>query len=474
MQPELEPLIDPGIIGRDLPFDISPELAYMVLLFSLIVLPRVLVRWKIPTAITAVVLGAALGLPGFFQEDATIQLLATLGISGLFLFAGLEVDVGLLVTRRRVLLQHVVLRMVVLPLLAWGLVSFTGLAWRPALLVVLALVTPSAGFILETLAGWPLDDDQRAWVRSKTIATELVSLLVLFFVTQSEDFPTFVLGTMGMAALIVVLPLMFRAFATWIGPYAPKSDFAFLLMLALLAAYGTRKLGAYYLIGAFVVGMVAQRFRGRLPSITSEQTLYAVEVFASFFIPFYFFNAGLHLRAEHFTLGALGIGLTCMLILPFRVALVALHRRVALREPFSMGARVGISLVPTLVFTLVIAELLRDSFGVPPALFGGLVIYALVNTVLPTALLKAPPPLYDQPAVELPVLYDARPFMQRHAQDTKPATISPASPPAESGPARVSEDAPAANSVQAGAPAPDPVEAEPPVEAGPPADPGTA
>jgi Kef-type K+ transport system membrane component KefB len=277
MQPELEPLVlDPGAIGADLPWGVSPELAYMVPLFSLIVLPRVLVRWKIPTAITALVLGAAVGLPfGLFQSDATVQLLATLGISGLFLFAGLEVDVDLLVTRRRVLLQHVVLRMVVLPLLAWGLVSIPAfnLAWRPALLVVLALVTPSAGFILDSLAGWPIDDDQRAWVRSKTIATELVSLLVLFFVTQSATLTQFALGTVGMGALIVVLPLMFRAFATWIGPYAPKSDFAFLLMLALLAAYGTRKLGAYYLIGAFVVGMVAQRFRGRLPSITSEQTL---------------------------------------------------------------------------------------------------------------------------------------------------------------------------------------------------------
>jgi Kef-type K+ transport system membrane component KefB len=464
MQPELEPLVlDPGAIGADLPWGVSPELAYMVLLFSLIVLPRVLVRWKIPTAITALVLGAAVGLPfGLFQSDATVQLLATLGISGLFLFAGLEVDVDLLVTRRRVLLQHVVLRMVVLPLLAWGLVSIPAfnLAWRPALLVVLALVTPSAGFILDSLAGWPIDDDQRAWVRSKTIATELVSLLVLFFVTQSATLTQFALGTVGMGALIVVLPLMFRAFATWIGPYAPKSDFAFLLMLALLAAYGTRKLGAYYLIGAFVVGMVAQRFRGRLPSITSEQTLYAVEVFASFFIPFYFFNAGLHLRTEHFSLDALWIGLLCMLILPFRVALVALHRRVVLREPFPIGARVGISLVPTLVFTLVIAELLRDSFGAPPALFGGLVIYALVNTVLPTVLLKAPPPLYDQPGVELPVLYDSRPFMQRHAHGTMPAPLDVGTPPATP----IADAAPAASSVEAGAPAPEPAEAGPPAD----------
>jgi Kef-type K+ transport system membrane component KefB len=360
----------------------------------------------VPTAITSLVLGIAAGLPfGFFQDDATVQLLATLGISGLFLFAGLEVDFDELVVRRRVLLQHVVLRMIVLPVLAFALVTLAGLAWRPSLLVVLALVTPSAGFILDSLASWPLDDDQRNWVRSKTIATELVSLLVLFFVMQSATLGQFLAGTAGLAALIVVLPLMFRAFAVWIAPFAPKSDFAFLLMLALLAAYGTRKLGAYYLVGAFVVGMVAQRYRERLPSMASEHTLHAVEVFASFFIPFYFFNAGLHLRAEHFSLGALGIGLACLAVIPLRIGLVAVHRRFVLQEPMRTGARVGVSLVPTLVFTLVIAELLRDSFGTSPALFGGLVIYALVNTVLPTLLLKAPPPLYDQP--EVPDMPDA-------------------------------------------------------------------
>jgi Kef-type K+ transport system membrane component KefB len=196
---------------------------------------------------------------------------------------------------------------------------------------------------------------------------------------------------------VLVLPLMFRAFARWIAPYAPNSDFAFLLMLALVAAFTTRKLGAYYLVGAFVVGMVAQRFRENLPTMSSEHTLHAVEVFASFFIPFYFFNAGLHLRPEHFSPAAFGVGLACLLMVGVRIGVVAVHRRVALGEPLADGARVGISLAPTLVFTLVIAELLRDGFGAPAPVFGGLVIYALVNTIVPTLLLKAPPPLFDQP-----------------------------------------------------------------------------
>jgi Kef-type K+ transport system membrane component KefB len=97
----------------------SPELGYVALLFLLIVLPRTLVRWKIPTAITSLTLGALAGMGlGAFLGDPTVQLLATLGISALFLFAGLEVDLDELVGRRRVLGQHVLLRLLALPLVA--------------------------------------------------------------------------------------------------------------------------------------------------------------------------------------------------------------------------------------------------------------------------------------------------------------------------------------------------------------------
>lgn len=380
------------------PIEAMPEIAYVVLLFLLIVLPRVLVRWRVPTAITAVSLGAICGIGlQWFVADATIQLLSTLGISALFLFAGLEVDVHELATRRRVLTQHLLLRLALLPVLAYTLSAMAGLPMRPALLVVLALLTPSAGFILDSLETWPLSDAQRGWVRSKTIATELLSLLALFFVMQSASTAQFIGGTAALVVLVLVLPWMFRAFARWIAPYAKNSDFAFLLMLALLSAFATRKLGAYYLVGAFVVGMMAQRFREDLPTMSSEHTLHAVEVFASFFIPFYFFNAGLHLRAEHFNGQAFAIGVACLALVALRVLLVAVHRRVSLDEPLAEGARVGVALAPTLVFTLVIAEILRDNFGAPPALFGGLVVYALVNTLVPVLFLKVPLPAFDQP-----------------------------------------------------------------------------
>jgi Kef-type K+ transport system membrane component KefB len=192
-------------------------------------------------------------------------------------------------------------------------------------------------------------------------------------------------------ALIAVLPLAFRWFAAVLLPYAPKSEFAFLLMVALGAAIVTRRLGVYYLVGAFIVGVAAQRFRTRLPAMASEQMLHAVEVFASVFVPFYFFSAGLGLDVNDFSPAALRLGAAFLVLaVPVRVLLVAWHRKVAMDEPLAVGSRVGLAMVPTLVFGLVIAGILREDFGVPEHIFGGLIVYTLANTLLPGFILARP------------------------------------------------------------------------------------
>lgn len=375
------------------------ELTYVLLVFGLFVIPRVLQHWRMPRAITALMLGAVAGMGlNLFEGDATIALLSTLGISTLFLFAGLEVRVEELRQGRRVLVEHIAVWLVLIGLTSYGAHQLFGLALRPALLVALALLTPSAGFILDSLGTFGLTKDQEFWVRSKTIAAEIVSLLVLFFVLQSSSLTRFALGTAALVLLVVVLPKMFELFARWIAPIAPRSEFAFLVMMTIGAAFVTRQLGAYYLVGAFVVGIVAQQFRERLPAMASEEMLHAVDVFASFFIPFYFFGAGLHLQREQFTTESFlaGLGFLAVMV-PLRIALTAGHRRWSLGEPFSAGWRVSTSLVPTLVFTLVTAEVLRDHFAVERWLFGGLVIYTIGNTLLPGFVLRLPEAQLDDP-----------------------------------------------------------------------------
>jgi Kef-type K+ transport system membrane component KefB len=376
------------------------ELAYIGLLFALFVVPKALQRFRVPAAITSLALGAAAVRADVFAGDPVVALLATLGITGLFLFAGLDVDLGDLRRGAAVVAQHVVLQGALVGAAAALLAALFDLAWRPAALVALALLTPSTGFILDSLPTFGLDSRQAFWTRTKAVATELVALAVLFVVVQSSSPLRLAASSAALLALVAVIPLVMRAFASAVAPYAPRSEFAFLVMLGVLAAYATRHLGVYYLVGAFLVGIAARQFRRRLPAFSSDRLVHAVEVFASFFAPFYFFNAGAHLRADALGPASLLAGAVFLAVLvPVRVGLVAAHRRAVLGEAWAKGARVGTSLVPTLVFSLVLAEILASRFEAPPYLVGGIVVYAVANTMLP-ALALGVLPAFDAPHVE--------------------------------------------------------------------------
>lgn len=369
---------------------VSPELGYVGILFALFVVPRALQRFGVPTAITSLALGTATGMGlGLFQHDTTLHLLSAFGIVALFLFAGLEVDTLELRANAAILLQHLGVRAAILAGVALGMVWLLHLEPRLAMLVALALLTPSTGFILDSIDHLGLAPPEKAWIKSKAIATELLALLVMFGTLQSTTLVRMALSLAVLAAMIIVLPLLFRAFAALVVPFAPRSEFAFLLMVAVVCSFVTRELGVYYLVGAFVVGMTAQRFREHLPALASEEMIHAIEMFASFFVPFYFFNAGLHLRREDMNPQALVYGAAFLLVMiPLRTGTVMLHRRLALREGWREGLRIAVAMLPNLVFGLVIAEIIRDRFAASPAVFGGILLYTLVTTLLPALLLK--------------------------------------------------------------------------------------
>lgn len=83
-----------------------------------------------------------------------------------------------------------------------------------------------------------------------------------------------------------------------------------------------------------------------------------------------------------------------------RLGEVSLHRWLALREPPRVSLRIGVALLPTLVFTLVMADILRSRPGVPPELIGALVLYTTLITLLPGILLHTPVVQYDTPHLD--------------------------------------------------------------------------
>lgn len=368
----------------------SQELVYLVLIFALLVVPRALQRFRIPAPLTCLLfgIGAMLAL-GEGAHDPVVALLATLGISSLFLFAGLEVELGELRRERWPLLAHLAIQLACLSATGWLAWRFAGFPWQAAGLLALALLTPSTGFIIDTLGRLGLDEHERFWVTNKAIAGELMALVALFVILLADDPVQLAVSSGVLLALIVGLPLLFVALGRWVLPQAPGSEFSLLVMVGLISAYATYKLGVYYLVGAFIAGLVARLLRKRMPALASDGNLHAVRLFASFFVPFYFFKAGTNVPAGALSFEALGIGVALTLVvLPLRIAIVWLQRRAMFGENFRASLRVATALAPTLIFTLVLAGIMRERFHVSDAVFGGLLLYAALNTLLPSLVFR--------------------------------------------------------------------------------------
>ena len=220
--------------------------------------------------------------------------------------------------------------------------------------------------------------------------------MILFGAVQSTSLERLGGSAIALVAMMVVLPVIFRWFAAVVVPHAPKSEFGLLMTVAAACALITRSLGVYYLVGAFVVGMAARRFRSALPSMASVQMLGSVESFASLFVPFYFFYAWLSMPATTFELASVTTGLLfAVVLIPLRLLTVSAHRRLRFGEGMRDSLRVGVSMIPTTVFTLVIVEILRTTFEVPAHVRGGLVVYAIITTLTPSIWLRRPGPSFE-------------------------------------------------------------------------------
>ncbi len=372
--------------------NLTREVAYLLLIFGLMVIPRIMQRFRIPAPLTSFGLGMVATLfLGSFSQDETLSLLATLGISSLFLFAGLEVDIDDFRRGKWPLLWHLFLRSLVLGALIYFAIRMFGLTWQVAALLALAVLTPSTGFILDTLPMLKISDDERYWIRMKAISGELFALIALFVVLQSGTVMTLAWSTAALIGMIICLPLLFIGLGRAVIPHARGSEFSLLLMVGVISAYLTYKLGVYYLVGAFLTGFIAKMLKKRLPMLASDQNLHAIQMFASFFVPFYFFYKGMGVPSGALTWYSLFLGLAITVVaLPFRVGMVWTQRRFIKGETAKSSWRVATALTPTLIFTLVLASILRERYQIPDALYGALLIYAGMSTMLPAILMSRP------------------------------------------------------------------------------------
>ena len=169
-----------------------------------------------------------------------------------------------------------------------------------------------------------LDEEEQFWVTSKAIAGELLALGMLFVLLLADDPAQLGLSSLALLGLMIGLPLGFLALGRWVMPQAPGSEFSLLVMVGMVGAYATYKLGVYYLVGAFIAGLTARMLHHRMPKLASDENIKALRLFATFFVPFYFFHAGTAISRDALTWEALWLGLILtVLVLPMRIGVVS-------------------------------------------------------------------------------------------------------------------------------------------------------
>lgn len=369
--------------------EFSTEIKYVALIFALFVFPRFLIGFGVPYALTNFAMGFLFSFYAIIPyDDSVVSILSTLGIVSLFLFAGLEVDTFQLKRDKKVLIQHLVVLSVMLVLSSYAIHKSFGLDLRSATVFALAVLTPSTGFILDSLELSKLGSEIKHWIRSKAIAAEVLALILMFALIKSSSITELALSLLAMGALIMILPVVFVFFLKRVVPLAPQSEFGFLLITALVAGIVTKSLGAYYLMGAFIVGIIARRFELIQPEFSNKEMLHSLKFFTNFFTPFYFFHAGAVISPDAFSTSALVLGIVLLIVfIPVRVYMILFHRKLSLKENKELSFPVAASLLPNLVFGLVLAGILKTQFSLQQTYFGALIVYTVGSTLLPPILM---------------------------------------------------------------------------------------
>jgi len=364
---------------------LSKDLEYLLIFSLVLILPQVFLRFKIPSGITALVIGVLLAyIDPLLSKNELFRFLSQLGITSLFLFAGLEVDFKEIKNNKDYLSKYLLKYILFLSVITFVFFYFFHFSVQSSLLFSLGIFTPSAGFIINSLHSFNINENQEYWIKSKAISKEVISIVLLFIALQGSNLKMLLLSLAFFSFLLFILPRLFRWFFKFISPYAPNSEIAFLVILSLISGVISKELGAYYLVGAFTVGIVGSQFKDEIFKEGEHILFRSLSSFFSVFLPFYFFYAGLKLNIIHFNLNSLKIGIILLIIFtPIRIFLVRNSFKMFLKNIDFSTSSISFSLTPTLIFGLVIANILIEQSKIPTSYIFGLIVYTVLVSIIP-------------------------------------------------------------------------------------------
>ena len=119
---------------------LSLEYQYLIIFSLVLLLPKMLLRFHIPAGITALTLGViCTNILGWFDNDQMILTLARLGITSLFVFAGMEIEVTDLKDNVRPLLKYLLQSIGIIFGTAYIVLNITGLSFQISLIIAIGI-----------------------------------------------------------------------------------------------------------------------------------------------------------------------------------------------------------------------------------------------------------------------------------------------------------------------------------------------
>lgn len=371
---------------------------FLIILVVLFFIPKAIyaIR-KIPYAITEVLLGTilALALPFFFYIDDALKVLSAIGIITIFISGGMEADLDFIIKKKATLFEILMIQTIIVVILALLFNVFFDITKQISILIALALATPSAGYVFSFLKSTSMSRKDKHNVQSIVVSLEILNILLLLIMLNLGNTWIIIIKLSVVIALVLLLPVILNFLYKNIFKKIIGIEFGLIFVIALLSAFATDYLGVHFIIGAFVAGIVSIKFLDRIKEerfINSKKHSNIIQgftFFAAIFAPFYFFTTGLMLNREILNLKTGLIAISAVIIISFlRYTAFYIYSRHVLKEKRNSAIKSAIIHLPTLVFTFVIAEILRDKFNIEPVIFGALLIYGILTSIIPMFFMK--------------------------------------------------------------------------------------
>lgn len=371
---------------------------FFVILALLFFLPKVVNRiTRIPDALTELMIGIVLGiaLPSFFFIDDMITILGTIGVVTLFVYSGMEVDTGFIVTNKKFFIEHILLHIFIFIIVGISILFYLQTSPQIALLISLALTTPSASFILSSIRN--IEKERKQWIQSKALAGEITALFLMVILLCFIDITRLLLSLVTLFLLITLLPIILeflfkKLFSKLIG-----CEFSFIFVVTMISAFITEFVGIHFLVGAFIAGFVAKRFISDIvkdesyehcSEIFGQQIIIGFGYFMLIFAPFYFFSVGLKMKSSMFSSDMLLLAIViCIIIVILRIGIMSIHRIIQIKEKISTAITINALCIPTLVFTFVITDILIKNYQIGETIYNVLMLYGVFTSIFGTAFL---------------------------------------------------------------------------------------